>query len=364
MLKRILIGVCAVAMAFAVVPLASAQGPDGQSEREPRPLGELVFRQVLRATAEETGTQPRQILRARAGGQSLNEYIAEHGGEADNVVDSVLTRLDERLSQAVENDRISEEQKNDMLEKVEARLDVVMTSIKPNDFPLNDRERNIIAVLVGRATIQQTADVTDTEPQQVRQALAAGHTLNEYIAEHSGDPNTVVQNVMAMVEEQLANQVKNGRISQEFMDKVMVTLEQSIRDGMSNTMSLDNSRRYRPNRDRPERGGPFYVDVLGIIRQATGLTEADIRPQLRNGLTLERIITEAGADFEVVKAEIIAAFTARADEALANGVITQERYDQFLSHIEERISQFLTMPRERSAPGIDNSNGQNEGVVQ
>ncbi|MCI0712019.1 MAG: hypothetical protein L0154_17830 [Chloroflexi bacterium] len=262
MLKQILIGIIAISIAFSGLTAASAQEP----QRDRPAFGALVLRELIRATAEETGTEPRQVLRARANGQSLNEYITEHNGDPDNVVDSVLTHFDELLTRAVDNGRITEEQKNDMLENAEGRITEAMSNSEPLNLPRPDR------------------------------------------------PNR------------------------------------------------DRPNRDRPNQDRPPRDRRLDGDIIGIILNSTGLTAADIRGQFRDGLTLEEIIIEAGADVEAVKAEIIADLTARADEALANGQMTQERYDHFLENIEARITDFLTTPRART--GANNRNRQDAGASQ
>lgn len=253
MLKRILIGIIAISIAISGMTVASAQEP----QRDRPPFCALLLRQVVRATAEETGTEPRQVLRARANGQSLNDYITEHDGDPDNVVDSLLSHFDDLLSRAVDNGRITEAQKTDMLENAALRINEAMSNSEPLDMPRPDR------------------------------------------------PNR------------------------------------------------DRPNRDRPNQDRPPRDRRFDGDIIGIILDSTGLTAADIRGQFRDGLTLEEIIIEAGADVEAVKAEIIADLTARADEALANGQMTQERYDHFLENIEARITDFLTTPR---VPARTNNN--------
>ena len=82
-------------------------------------------------------------------------------------------------------------------------------------------------------------------------------------------------------------------------------------------------------------------ELHDIMSEATGLTEAEIHQQVRDGATLAEIIEANGGNVEDVTAQVIAAVTERVEEAIASGNLTEEQGTGLLQALEERVIDIL-----------------------
>lgn len=78
-------------------------------------------------------------------------------------------------------------------------------------------------------------------------------------------------------------------------------------------------------------------EVIQVIVEQTGLTVEEIFAEVRDGKTLAEVITENGGDVEAIVSAAVETMTEIVNEAVASGVITQERADDILAGLEDRI---------------------------
>lgn len=95
----------------------------------------------------------------------------------------------------------------------------------------------------------------------------------------------------------------------------------------------------RPQVQRP--AARMLRELVNIIAEETGLEPQEIVQQMRAGMTPAAIITANGGDVDAVVTEAVAIVTERVNQALEGGTITQERADNLLANLEERITQAL-----------------------
>src|SRR5262245_17266610 len=100
-------------VAQAATPTAQ---PDGTNavRRQPRKAAQLV-RSLIKAAADVTGTQPKDVLAALGDGKSLAQYAQEHGKTADNVVQAARTNLQDQLNQALSGGKLTQERADTLL---------------------------------------------------------------------------------------------------------------------------------------------------------------------------------------------------------------------------------------------------------
>ncbi|MCK6577112.1 MAG: hypothetical protein L6Q98_03280 [Anaerolineae bacterium] len=97
----------------------------GRVERE---LGHMLRdRALMKAVEDATGLHPRDVLEQMRLGKTLGEVITENGGDPQEVIDATLAAATERLAQAVENGRITQERADDRLAQLETLLNDVMS---------------------------------------------------------------------------------------------------------------------------------------------------------------------------------------------------------------------------------------------
>ena len=165
----------------------------------------------------------------------------------------------------------------------------------------------------GDATLlDAVAEVTGLSVEEVRDALADGHTLEEVITENGSTAE-------AVVDEYITRRVEEFRGS---------------RDDLVN--------RIHEGRFWGHRGlmGPFGDDTLAdVIAEVTDQSVEDIRAALADGQTPEEIITSAGATVEAVVDAFIARREATLAALVAEGRLTQEQADAMLAHMQEQVTE-------------------------
>jgi polyhydroxyalkanoate synthesis regulator phasin len=82
----------------------------------------MVLRGVMRLAAEETGLSAQEIAEQMRTGKSLATVLTENGVDVTAFITTAVTQADERLDQAVENGRITQERADEMLAEFQARL--------------------------------------------------------------------------------------------------------------------------------------------------------------------------------------------------------------------------------------------------
>ncbi len=99
--------------------------------------------------------------------------------------------------------------------------------------------------------------------------------------------------------------------------------------------------------ERERRGGRGFFGASEIITGATEMTQEEIREALRNGETLAQLIEDNDEDVDAVIADLVEEATNHINEKVAAGDITQERADEKLATLEERITDRINGTFER-----------------
>lgn len=125
-------------------------------------------------------------------------------------------------------------------------------------------------------------------------------------------------------QERLQTLVDDGVISQEQADEI----ESRMAD-------------FRAKRDerRAERSKNFE-DLASTL----GMTADELKADLRGGASIADLAEAAGVDVETIIDQIESQITARIDEAVADGKIDQERADEQLADLRERITARVKRP--------------------
>ncbi len=123
----------------------------------------------------------------------------------------------------------------------------------------------------------------------------------------------------AMVSEALANLVSDGTLTQDQADAVTAELQE-----LGAARQADHEARRAETQQN-------LADLLGI-------TVDELEAAREDGQTIADL---AGDDVDAVIDAIVAQRIARADEALAAGDITQERYDDMTANVEDRVTAFV-----------------------
>jgi hypothetical protein len=95
--------------------------------------GHGPFHAKLEAAAEYLGMTQQELRRALRGGKTLAQVARDRGRSADGLVDALMARAEQKLDQAVEDGRLTEAEKDNMLSGLRERL----TDVVNGRFPMH-----------------------------------------------------------------------------------------------------------------------------------------------------------------------------------------------------------------------------------
>jgi hypothetical protein len=141
----------------------------------------------------------------------------------------------------------------------------------------------------------------------------------------------------------LAPLVEEGTITQAQADAVIAALREA-----------------RPDRGPgfgPGRHGGFGRRGVGLdaAAEALGVTEDELRTQLRNGNSIADVAEAEGVDIETVKDAMLEAFRTHEQEHVASGRLTQDQANANIAAFEDRLDDIVTrtLPDRPHAPAAD-----------
>jgi len=227
----VLIVIAVFALAAGVV---SAQEPDLQPDGPRNDNGRRGERAVMQAILAETGLSGQELREQLGDGVTLADVIEANGGSVQNVIDAVVADASTRLSEAVANERITQEQMDETL----ANLPTTITEALNGEFsPRPPRDGQNGPRNQGqnqqRAIMDAIAEATGLEASAIREAIRDGSTPAEVITANGGDVNAVIATVVTSASERINEAVTNERITQEQADEILSGLEARITDFMN-----------------------------------------------------------------------------------------------------------------------------------
>ena len=94
--------------------LANGDGADGPARRFPR----IRFaKAMIHEVTEQTGLTPCEVLEDLSGGQTFGQILDDKGVSSSLVFDGMVDHLETRLERALENERITEERAEIILDR-------------------------------------------------------------------------------------------------------------------------------------------------------------------------------------------------------------------------------------------------------
>jgi uncharacterized protein (DUF433 family) len=93
--------------------LKGALGGQGNGRLRQRVVGGM-----LKVAANKIGVQPKDLVQARRNGQSIADVATAHQVNPNDVVSAIVTAVDQRIDQAVTNNRLSADKASALKAKV------------------------------------------------------------------------------------------------------------------------------------------------------------------------------------------------------------------------------------------------------
>jgi class 3 adenylate cyclase len=192
----------------------------------------------------------------------------------------------------------------------------------------------------GEAIMSSLVEDTGLEPEAVREALSDHETtLAELIIANGGNVDTSIADAVVTGTEVVNQGVADGDIPQERADEIISNMSDRVSEMVNNP---------RPERgDRPERRkNPAGEAIMSSLVEDTGLDPEAVREALSDHTTtLAELIIANGGNVDTSIADAVSAGTEVVNQGVANGDIPQERADEIISNMSDRVSEMVNNPR-------------------
>ncbi len=196
-----------------------------------------IERALISSITEVTGMDAQSIIQEIRGGSTLADVIAENGSSVDEVVASAMAKSTERVNGWVENERITQEQADEILAGLEQfYTDVLNGDVefpRPNGGPRGDRDNRDR----GLGILRKIAEDTGLTAQELLPQLRDGVTPAQILTDNGVNVDTFIDDLLVNTETRLATAVENGRITQEQADERLTTIRTTLTDRLNSPVT-------------------------------------------------------------------------------------------------------------------------------
>lgn len=197
-------------------------------------------RALVTAITEETGMDAQSVLQEVRDGKTPAEVIEENGSSVDAVVASAIATVTERINEGVANDRLTQEQADDLLASLEQAFTDILNGEfeRPNGDGGEDRPRDRDGRQAALGVLRQIAEETGLTARDIVPQLRDGATPAEILTDNGVDVDVFVDGLLVKAEERMATALENGRLTQEQADERLDTMRTTLTDRLNNPINL------------------------------------------------------------------------------------------------------------------------------
>ncbi|MHA7967593.1 hypothetical protein ACX93W_26115 [Paenibacillus sp. CAU 1782] len=179
----------------------------------------------------------------------------------------------------------------------------------------------------------EIAGVLGLTADELKTALQGDKTLATIAAEQNVDVDTVVDAIVKAKTAKLDEQLSEGKLTQEEYDK-------RVADSSEQAQKMVNGEwKGKPGGGKGASGHHGGLKGIGSseeVAEVLGLTTDELKTEVQSGKTLAAIAAERNVDVQSVVAAIVESKTAKYNEQLSEGKLTQEQYDEKIAGLNEK----------------------------
>ena len=304
-----------------------------------------------------------ELRRFLASGHSVAEIAEKQGISLDEIVKALVEPIAEQIRQALQNERVSEEDAKKKIESVRQsfiralrtfriagqrdKTSATVRPVKPTIAPARPRALPFNIRLVARAL--------DTEVDELHKLIAQGHTIEEIADTKGVSLKQIAQGLVSSVERELKEAVESGRINEEDAKRRLESSRQAIIRSLekfvttNETSSRERDRTStRPATDvRPIPSPNIAGSVLPNISSLAdilGLLEVNpdtVRKLRGEGLSTTEIARRLGLGRAAMVERLMAIGKQRIRSALEQGTISAEEATKLIAHFEALVQKWV-----------------------
>lgn len=191
------------------------------------------------------------------------------------------------------------------------------------------------------ARLDQVAEILGIDdPREIRDALDAGGTLADVAAASGSSGEALVSELVAGLEEKLADAVADERIDQDRADEILTEATDRITTLVNSTQDEIQAAREAARAERQAEREARRAERQELLSDVIGIPFEDIQAALEDGeTTLAEVAAEQGVELDELVDGLVAPVAADLAEKVADGTLTQEAADEKLAAITERITE-------------------------
>ena len=199
-------------------------GAGYQGGRSHRSAGPKIARGVIGATAQVLGLEVSAVVEELKTGETLAGILAENGESTDAVIDQVTARVEEKLAEAVEAGRVTQEKADAHLAKIQDAATALLNKEGLLNALTHGRHHRLHA---GRL-IAGVAGILEVPRAELVEALMGGTPIAEFAASLGIDATTIVDELTAARAERLSNAVEQGRVTAGQADEMIERMRAAV----------------------------------------------------------------------------------------------------------------------------------------
>jgi uncharacterized protein (DUF433 family) len=199
-----------------------------------------------------------------------------------------------------------------------------------------------------------------SNPQVSATASAAGLVPQNVSSEGGGNLLGTAATALGMTEADLRTALGSGKTIaqvakdkgidvQKVIDALVAQAKQRLRQAEANLPAritdLVNGKAPLGGGHRGERGGARFGAGLDEAATALGITPAELRTALESGKTIAQVAKDKGVDVQKVIDALVAAASARIDQAVTAGKLTPAQATTRKAELKDRITTLVNQQR-------------------
>jgi hypothetical protein len=178
------------------------------------------------------------------------------------------------------------------------------------------------------ANLDVAAQALNLSVEDLRERLRDGRTLAQVAQEQNVDVQSVIDAMVAAASAHIDEEVQEGDLTADEANERKANLEERI------TRLVNEG----PQRHGGPRGHGAGFDAAA---QALGISEEELREQLRDGKTIAQVAQERNVDVQRVIDAMVADVNARIDEKVQEGDLTADEANEKKAELRERITELV-----------------------
>jgi polyhydroxyalkanoate synthesis regulator phasin len=188
------------------------------------------------------------------------------------------------------------------------------------------------------ANLDAAAEALGISEDDLHDALSDGQSIAEVASAQGVDVQTVIDALVAEATARIDDAVADGDLTEEEATERKADLVERVTD------FVNNGELRGPGvggGHGPGRAGFFLGANLDAAAEALGISEDDLFDALRDGQSIAEVASAQPVDVQTVIDALVAEATARIDDAVADGDLTEEEATERKADLVERVTDFV-----------------------